>query len=137
MAQRQVLQGRYAEASVSGVVFLYLVDWEVEFETHQYPISGHGDVWVYEVPLRTSWRFKAKGYCALGESPRYLKNLWKSSGTPASVTISGYDKSAASGTLIFQGTGQPVQGVFNAPMAPATQAVLLRGYGPPTTGVSP
>src|SRR4051812_715173 len=121
MAQRNVMQGRYAEAAIGGVLLALLTDWSLRLRTDTQDITGHGDIWRYTVPVVTGWTFTASGFIVPGFPPQYLKSLWRTGGTIQYFQVRGYDKSVASGTKIFEGTGLPVEGTMVVPMELVTQ----------------
>lgn len=136
MAARSVLVGRYAEASVGGVLIALLFDWEVTVEGKTADLTAHGDFWQYIVPLPSRWRFRSKGYIVPGSVNHYVHALWQASAFPAYVTIAGWSGSVASGTKIFEGSGLPIRGSISAPMELAVQEFEIEGHGAPTVGVT-
>jgi hypothetical protein len=135
MAQRSILIGRYAEASIGGTLLALLFDWKVSLHTAKIEAEGYGDVWAYPVPTVSGWTFTAKGYVVPGYPAQYLKSLWKSSGQQVYFTVQGWGGNVGD-TKIFEGTGLPVKGDLSVPMALAEQEFELEGYGPPTTGLT-
>lgn len=135
MAQRSVLIGRYAEASVGGTLIALLFDWKVTYEGRTVDLTAHGDKWDYIVPLPSSWTFTAKGYIVPASVNHYPKQLWTAASLPAYVTVAGFSGSVASGTKIFEGSGLPVKGSLAASMELAEQEFEIKGHGAPTVGV--
>lgn len=136
MAVRNVLVGRYAEASVGGVLIALLFDWEVTYEGNTAETTAHGDIWKTFTPLASGWTFRAKGYVVPASVNHYPKQLFQAATLPAAVTVAGFSGTVAGGTKIFQGTGYPIRGNLSAPMELAEQEFEIRGSGAPTTGVS-
>lgn len=135
MAARQVLNGRYAEAAIGGVLLALLTDWEVHFKTEEVDFAGPGDYWAYRQPFVTDWYFTAKGWASPNASPQYINSLWQTTGPQAQFQVRGYAGSVASGTKIFEGVGYAVEGSFLVPMGVASNGFKLVGYGPPTVGL--
>jgi hypothetical protein len=141
-AQRAVLDGRFAEAAVGGVVIGFLTDWEVKVTTKTADTTAHGDAWEYNQPLVSGWTFSAKQYMPVASASHTINALYSSGAVPAQVTIAGYSGAAASqggslssDTKIFEGTGTPTSAGMTFPMTLATQEFECQGTGPPTTGV--
>lgn len=132
---RSVLNGRYAEASVGGVLLALLFDWEITVDTDTADVTAHGDVWKFKVPLDSGWKFRAKGYVVPASAAHYINSQWSSGAVPANVTIAAFSGTVGTGTKIWEGTGVPVRGNLSAPMALAEQELEFEGYGAPTTGV--
>jgi hypothetical protein len=135
MATRSVLVGRYAEASVGGLLIALLFDWKVEVTGKTIDLPAHGDKWDYVVPLQSGWTFTAKGYMVPGSSAHYINALWSSASLPAYFIVAGFSGSVASGTKIFEGSGLPVKGTITAPMELVEQEFEIKGHGAPTVGV--
>jgi hypothetical protein len=136
MAGRAVLNGRYAEASVGGILIALLFDWKVTVSGKVIELPIGGDTWDYLAPLRSGWTFSAKGYMVPGSANHYVKALWAANTTTPYFVIEGFSGSVQSGTPIFQGTGLPVRGEIAAPMELVTQEFEIRGHGAPTIGVT-
>ena len=135
MAVRSALVGRYAEASIGGVLIALLTDWTVEYSTRAIETTAHGDIWERNISGRASWTFTAKGFVVPGSTAHYLNVLWASGSAPAAVTVAGFSGTVAGGTKIFEGSGIPIRGKIEAPMELAVQDWEIRGDGPPTAGV--
>jgi hypothetical protein len=135
MAARSVLNGRYAEASVGGVLIALLFEWSVDVETTTVDLTAHGDTWKYIIPIVAGWTFKAKGYVVPASTGHQINALWSSGGPTANVTVAGFSGSVATGTKIFEGTGVPTKGSLSAPMELATQEFEITGFGAPSVGV--
>lgn len=133
-ATRAVLNGRFAECAVGGVLVGFCFEWTVKFTTPTADVTAHGDVWEFNAPLPSSWVFTAKQYVPMdtGHSPNAL---YSSAALPAQFTVAGYAGTVAAGTKIFEGTGTPTDADLNAPMDMATQGFSIKGNGAPTTGV--
>lgn len=135
MAARSVLNGRYAEASVGGVLIAFLYDWEVVVDTDTADVTAHGDFWQYHVPLDSGWTFRFKAYVVPASSAHYLNQFWSNNAVPPNVAVAGFSGTVAGGTKIFEGVAVPTQGTLSAPMGLAEQSFEFKGYGPPTAGV--
>jgi hypothetical protein len=136
MAARQVINGRYAEASVGGgVVIALLFDWSVKFKSDHIDATGHGDLWRKHLPTVTEWEFKAKSFVVPASANHYGR-LWSAGSTLTLLTINGYDGKVTTGTPIFTGQGFPQSFELLAPMGVATQEFVVLGYGAPTLGVA-
>jgi hypothetical protein len=135
MAVRNALVGRYAEASLGGVLIALLTEWEVTYSHDTADGTAHGDVWKHNYPLDSGWTFRAKGFVVPGSASHYLNALWSSGSAVAYFTVAGYSGSVASGTKIFEGSGLPVRGTITAPMEMAVQEFEIQGEGAPTAGV--
>ncbi len=136
MAARAVLNGRYAEASLNGVLIALLSDWTVTVTGKTADVTAHGDVWDFKVPLPSGWKFTAKSFVVPASVSHMIHALFASATLPPAVTVTGYSGSVASGTPIFAGTGYPIKGELAAPMGAATQEFEIEGTGAPTTGVT-
>lgn len=128
------LIGRYAEASIGGVLIALLFDWEVTVEHDTEDVTAHGDHWQQHVPLDAGWRFRCRGYVVPGSAAHYINTAF-GAGPQASFALAGYSGSVATGTLIFAGTGIPIRGILSAPMVLAEQELEFIGVGAPTTGI--
>lgn len=135
MAVRNALVGRYAEASLGGVLIALLTEWEVTYNHDTADGTAHGDVWKHFYPLDSGWTFRAKGFIVPGSASHYLNALWSSATALAYFTVAGYSGSVATGTKIFEGSGLPVRGNISAPMEMAVQEFEIQGDGAPTAGV--
>ena len=135
MAVRSVLVGRYAEASVGGVLIALLTYWKVEYSTKAIDTTAHGDTWERNIGGRSSWTFTAKGYIVPGSASHYLNQLWSSGAAPVAFTVAGFSGTVAAGTKIFEGSGIPVKGTIDAGMELATQDWEIKGDGAPSVGV--
>lgn len=135
MAQRTVLNGRFAEASLGGTLIALLTDWEWKVATDIIDLSAHGDVWKRKKPKISDWTFNAKSFVVLASAAHLINQLYSSGSLPALVTVAGYSGSVSGGTKIFEGAGYPSGAFLTAPMGVATQGFDLEGDGPPTTGV--
>lgn len=134
-APRSVLNGRYAEASLGGVLIALLFDWEAQVETDTADTTAHNDKWKHFVPLDSGWTFRARGYIIPGSAAHYINSLWAANAQPGYVTVAGFSGTVGAGTKIFEGTGLPVRGQITAPMELAEQEFEIRGDGAPTAGV--
>jgi hypothetical protein len=132
---RSVLNGRYAEASVGGVLIALLYEWEVTVDTDSADVTAHGDPWKYKVALDSGWTFRAKSYVVPASAAHIINSLYSSGAVPPNVVVAGFSGTVAGGTKIFEGTGTPKRAALAAPMELATQEFEVEGYGPPTVGV--
>lgn len=135
MAVRSVLNGRYAEASIGGVLIALLTNWKVKYSTKAIETTAHGDIWERNIAGRASWTFTAKGFVVPGSAAHYLNALWSSGAAPVAFTVAGFSGSVSGGTKIFEGSGIPVEGTIDAGMELAEQDWEIKGDGPPTVGV--
>lgn len=136
MAGRSALIGRYAEASIGGVLIALLFDWKVTYHTQTVDLPAGGDIGEYPVPIRTGWTFTAKAYVVPASVTHLLEQLWHANSLPGQITIAGFSGSVATGTKIFQGIGYATEGELAAPMEMATQTFTVKGWGTPSVGVS-
>lgn len=136
MAQRSVLNGRYAEASLGGVLIALLYDWEATVEGKVADATAHGDSWEYKLPLQSTWKFRAKGYVVPASASHYIKTLWAANTLTVLFTVAGFSGTVASGTKIFEGQGYPIKGIISASMELATQEWEIQGHGAPSVGVT-
>lgn len=134
-AGRGILNGRFAEAAIGGVLIGFLFEWSVDISTDTADTTAHGDVWQYNKPLDSGWTFKAKEYVPVATDTHILNTLYTTATVPVQVTVAGYSGTVAAGTKIFEGTGTPVHADLNAPMELATQGFEIRGNGSPSAGV--
>jgi len=134
MAVRNALVGRYAEASVGGVLISLLTEWEVTYSHDTADGTAHGDFWKHVYPLDSQWTFRARGFVTPGSAAHYLNALWTTNTAVAYVTVAGFSGSVASGTKIFEGSGLVVRGNITAPMEMAVQEFEIQGDGAPTVG---
>lgn len=135
MAVRSVLNGRYAEASVGGVLIALLTEWEVIVTTDDADTTAHGDYWQQHAVLDSGWTFRAKGYVVPGSAAHYINSLYSSAtGAATAVLVAGFS-GALAGTKIFEGTGTVTRGTLSAPMELATQEFEIKGNGAPAVGV--
>src|SRR6266851_6921081 len=100
--KRSVLLGRYAEASVGGVLIALLFDWKIHYKTDKIDSTGHSDLWRRHLPTVSEWEFTSKGYIIPGSANHYGR-LWSAGSTLSILTVTGYSGSVAAGTPIFQG----------------------------------
>ena len=136
MPGRSALVGRYAEASLSGVLIALLFDWKVTFAGKTVDLTVHLDTWEYIVPLPSGWTFTAKGYVVPASVLHYPHALWSGTVLPVYFTVAGFSGSVNSGTKIFEGAGLPVKGEIGCGMEMAVQDWEIKGHGAPTVGVS-
>lgn len=134
MAVRNALVGRYAEASVGGVVIALLTEWEVTYTHDTADGTAHGDFWKHNYPLDSQWTFRARGFVTPGSANHYLNALWTANTAAAYVVVAGFSGAVSGGTMIFQGSGLPSRGNLSAPMEMAFQEFEIIGDGAPTVG---
>lgn len=125
------IHGRYAVATVSGMT-LHLFDWEVNFTLETFDATAHGEDWKTMVAGDQSWVARARGY--LTASNCYLAAAATSSGTPTTVTFTGYADMNTGGTPIWAGAGFITRANLSVPMAMVTQEIEITGSGIPTGG---
>ena len=131
MAQKTTAIGRYAEASIGGVVIAQLYDWEVSIEADYEDVTAHGDEWEVVVPLKQRWTFRARQYCLLNVATSLT--AFTTSAEPAGMTVRCYTEPAATGSIVFQAGGFPTRALLSAPMELVQQEIEIRGTSTPTT----
>jgi hypothetical protein len=134
MAVRSVLNGRYAEASVAGVVLALLFDWEVTVETDTADATAHGDLWKLPLALDSGWRLRCRGYVVPASANHYINQMYVP-GAGSLLTVACWSGATGTGTKIWEGSAFPIRGSLTAAMALAEQEIEFIGYGVPTVGV--
>lgn len=131
MAQKTTAIGRYAEASIGGVLIVQLYDWELVIEADYEDVTAHGDEYEVVVPLKQRWTFRARQYILLNTATSLT--AFTVSAEPATMEVRCYTEPASSGTIRFRGVGYPTRAMLAAPMELMEQEFEIRGSGLPVT----
>lgn len=141
--------GQFATASLQTSSSVYtqlfsLTEWEITIESEMAEVTAHGDFWEVNVPLKQSWRGRAKGFVALTGVLSYLAAFKQGSDgdyrDPVLLYFTGYNTVTPPGAgtvqgasnIIFQGQGYVTRGNISVPMAMAEQEIEITGSGSPT-----
>ena len=141
--------GQFATCSFNTGIAVYTqlvscTEWEVTIESEMADVTAHGDFWEVNVPLKQSWRARAKGYVAITGVLSYMVAFAQGSAgdyrDPVLTYFTGYNTATPPGSgtvqglsnIIFQGQGYITRGNISVPMTMAEQEIEITGSGSPT-----